>query len=402
MSFLGISKVYATPQTETYVIALDPGHGGKEDGAYYYGIKEKDANLTMAKLLKQKLEEFEGVSVVLTRSEDEVVSLSERANRAKEAEADIFISMHFNASNSHKSNGASVYVTTANTYRDDMVTLADYLLGEFEAIGLRNAGTFARVTQMNGMRHDGSFDDYYGVLRHGVNNGMPSLLIEHCYMDADEDKHFLHEKGGFDQLATADANGIAAYFGLKKKTGEKVVSKQAKVFLGTTKAQELDYFEAPSIKGIKLLDYSGKTPDLATYEVEIEDEIGISSLYMVYKNSAGNTATVSAALDKSYTTGTYQIKAYIPEGMDLETYQLCFLGAYNLSGYDAGYNYSGGNMIGFGKCDWLNTFSYSGEANLAVTQKGSISTAHAKLIDYEIEKGLRDKRNLYPMSFYPN
>ena len=59
-------------------------------------------------------------------------------------------------------------------------------------------------------------------------------------------------------------------------------------------------------------------------------------------------------------------------------------------------------MIGFGACDWLNTFSYNeSTTDLVVTTKGSLSTAHAKKIQYEIEMGLRNRKNIYPISFYP-
>ena len=383
------------------VIALDPGHGGEEDGAYYYGKKEKDINYAIAVKVKQQLEAYEGVTVVLTREKDEEVNLANRVVRAKEADADVFISLHCNASVSHKSQGASVYISTGAKWRKTLQDFADCFLGEFEAVGLGNAGTFARVTQMGGRREDGTFDDYYGVLRHSYNNGIPALLVEHCYMDSETDRIYVKDENGITQLAQADANAIAAFCGLEKADGTKVKAKHAKKYGATTRARELKYYDAPNITGIKLLSYDGKTPGIATYLVSVQDEIGITSLYLVYQNASGSSVTVPLEYRKSLTTGEWEVKAYIPENMSLETYSLCYVGAYNAAGYDAGYNLADGEMIGFGACDWLNTFSYHGEADLTVITKGSLSTAHAKKIQNEIEMGLRNRKNIYPISFYP-
>lgn len=383
------------------VIALDPGHGGEEDGAYYYGKKEKDINYAIAVKVKQQLEAYEGVTVVLTREKDEEVNLANRVVRAKEADADVFISLHCNASVSHKSQGASVYISTGAKWRKTLQDFADCFLGEFEAVGLDNAGTFARVTQMGGRREDGTFDDYYGVLRHSYNNGIPALLVEHCYMDSETDRIYVKDENGITQLAQADANAIASFCGLEKADGTKVKAKHAKAYGATTKARELKYYDAPNVTGIKLLSYDGKTPGIATYSVSVQDEIGITSLYLVYQNASGSSVTVPLEYRKSLTTGEWEVKAYIPENMSLETYSLCYVGAYNAAGYDAGYNLADGEMIGFGACDWLNTFSYHGEADLTVITKGSLSTAHARKIQNEIEMGLRNRKNIYPISFYP-
>ena len=384
------------------VIALDPGHGGEEDGAYYYGKKEKDINYAIAVKVKQLLEAYEGVTVILTREQDEEVSLANRVVRAKEAEADVFISLHCNASVSHKSQGASVYISTGAKWRKTLQDLADCFLGEFEAIGLDNAGTFARVTQMGGRRGDGTFDDYYGVLRHSYNSGIPALLVEHCYMDSEKDRAYVKDDAGITQLAQADSNAIAAFCGLKKADGTKIPAKHARKYGATTRARELKYYDAPNVTGVKLLSYDGKTPGMATYSVGVQDEVGITSMYLVYRNASGESVTIPLTCGEAMTTGHWEIKAYIPENMNLETYSLCYVGAYNAAGYDAGYNLAGGEMIGFGACDWLNTFSYNeSTTDLIVTTKGSLSTAHAKKIQYEIEMGLRNQKNIYPISFYP-
>lgn len=386
--------------TDWRVIALDPGHGGEEDGAYYYGKKEKDINYAIALSVKKQLETCEGVTVILTRGEEETVSLEERVNRAKEQDADVFVSLHCNASDSHKSKGASVYVSTGKQWRETLQQFADCFLGELEAIGLENAGTFARVTQTGGIREDGTFEDYYGVLRHAYNSGIPALLVEHCYMDSEADRMYVADQTGIEKLARADANAVAAFCGITKD-GEKVEQKHAKRYGATTKAQQLDYYEAPNVIRVQLESYDGKTPGKAVYSVTVQDEVGVSSMYLVYRSAAGETVTVNLTLGSALTTGTWQVQAYIPENMGLENYTLCYVGAYNKAGFDAGYNLLGKEMIGFGKCDWLNSFYYDGQADLQVTEKGSLSTAHANKIQYEIAVGLRNKKNLYPISFYP-
>lgn len=397
------TKVFATQITSNphLILALDPGHGGEEDGACYYGIKEKDINFAVAEKVKKELEQYSNVTVVLTRQKEETVGLFERASRARAANADILISLHFNASNSHQSRGASIYISTGENYRESLQKLADNLLGEFEALGLDNAGTFARVTQMGGRRADGTFDDYYGVLRHAYNNGMPSIIVEHCYMDSESDKVFFQSEEGLDRLAKADADGIAAYYGLIKADGSKIKAKHAKVFGGTTKAVEQNYYEAPNITGIRLMDYDGTTPGIATYEVKVEDQVGIRSIYLVYQNAEGESVTVFLNQKKGLTTGTYELKTYIPPYLSPGAYTLCYIGAYNECGYDAGYNAVRGSMIGFGKCDWLNTFSYDKEADFDIEKPKNVTKLYAVRLNRTIENGLLGKR-LHCQSVYWN
>ena len=375
------------------VIALDPGHGGEEDGANYYGIQEKDLNLKLAKMVQKKLLEYQGVNVILTREVDEDVTLWERANRASKEGADILLSMHFNASVSHKSNGASVYISTGEFYKEKLMQLGDNLLGEFEFIGLSNAGMFARVTQMNGRRSDGSFDDYYGVLRHSYNHGIPAMIIEHCYMDSEVDKDYFNTDEGLELLAQADANAIAAYYGLCKPNEVAQEAKHATVFGATTKAIERNYYEAPRLKSIFLKEYDGKTPGMATYEVEIEDGVGVSTIYLVYKNVVdGSTFTIHLNLEKSLHSGVHEVIAYFPSNLSIGECDLSYVGVYNEVGLDAGYNRYGGQMIGYGMCDWLNSFYYNGEADLNIIEKTNISPIKTDYIIDNIRKQMVYKR----------
>jgi len=93
-----------------FVIALDPGHGGRDPGAIgKKGTREKDVALSVAKKMKTLINRTSGYRAILTRDGDRFVTLRNRVKKAREAEADIFISLH--ADSFHKSNvkGASVY-----------------------------------------------------------------------------------------------------------------------------------------------------------------------------------------------------------------------------------------------------------------------------------------------------
>lgn len=78
-------------------VAVDPGHGGIDNGKVSRsGLKEKDVNLEIALLLRERLVDELGVEFVMTRTEDELVPLESRAEKANSAGADLFISIHCN------------------------------------------------------------------------------------------------------------------------------------------------------------------------------------------------------------------------------------------------------------------------------------------------------------------
>jgi N-acetylmuramoyl-L-alanine amidase len=91
-------------------VVLDPGHGGKDNGAVGpSGLKEKDVTIDIARRLAPILA-AQGVQVVLTRSDDAFVSLEERTARANAFSADLFVSIHCNASESKGRRGVEAYI----------------------------------------------------------------------------------------------------------------------------------------------------------------------------------------------------------------------------------------------------------------------------------------------------
>ena len=90
-------------------IIIDPGHGGKDPGTSYQGkLNEKDIVLNFSKVLKEKLTN-DGYRVFLTREIDKFIKLSDRVEFAKKKGADLFISIHADASKKDNVRGFSVY-----------------------------------------------------------------------------------------------------------------------------------------------------------------------------------------------------------------------------------------------------------------------------------------------------
>jgi N-acetylmuramoyl-L-alanine amidase len=101
-------------------IVLDPGHGGDKEGAHGpSGSLEKHLTLAIAKQLKAALEAKLGVRVLLTREDDRTMELDERAAFANNNKADVFISLHLNASVRSTISGTSVYYLSLSDYTDE-------------------------------------------------------------------------------------------------------------------------------------------------------------------------------------------------------------------------------------------------------------------------------------------
>jgi N-acetylmuramoyl-L-alanine amidase len=91
-------------------VVIDPGHGGKDPGARGYGgLLEKDLALSVAKLLGGRLRTDPGIEVAMTRSDDRYLSLEERTAFANAEGADLFVSVHANASTNTALRGVEVY-----------------------------------------------------------------------------------------------------------------------------------------------------------------------------------------------------------------------------------------------------------------------------------------------------
>lgn len=188
-----IGRGAETPKTVTpkakdgkFIVVIDPGHGGKDPGAVYKGVKEKDLNLDMAKRLDTLLK-AEGIKTYMTRTDDRYVGLYDRSGLANKMNADLFISIHNNAGSS-KTNGSMTLYHPSNGTAGGGLTgkdLAGIVLKEVTGkLNSKNLGTVSRPQ--------------LAVLR---TTNMPSVLVEVGYMT---------NKSEFAKLKSADYRQKAA------------------------------------------------------------------------------------------------------------------------------------------------------------------------------------------------
>lgn len=217
-------------------IVLDPGHGGKDPGAVgARGTREKDINLAVALKLKQMMEKELGVTVLMTRSDDRFVSLADRTKYANDNHADIFISIHTNASKTRSAKGLETYyLSTAITsearavealennvvelyegkgekqkYDDLAFILSDLSLTEH----LENSNHLATFVHQNLVTGTRSCDrgikqaNFY-VLRGAF---MPSILIEMGFISNGEEELLLVNKEYQDRISRTIFEGIKRF-----------------------------------------------------------------------------------------------------------------------------------------------------------------------------------------------
>lgn len=103
------------------VVVIDPGHGGKDPGALgQFKIREKDIVLSIGRELAERLNATPGIKAVMTRSTDEYLQLRERSRIAREANADLLISVHADAFTKASARGASVWALSLSGKTSEM------------------------------------------------------------------------------------------------------------------------------------------------------------------------------------------------------------------------------------------------------------------------------------------
>lgn len=222
-------------------VVLDPGHGGKDPGCTYAGYKEKDIVLSIALKLGAMIEEnLPDVKVVYTRKTDVFIGLSERGDIANRNKADLFISIHVDATDKGTSaSGSSTFVmgldkTGKNldvamrendvvSYEADYTTKYEgYVPGSAESYIIFSLMQYAYLDQsMNlaslvqkhynkntPMKDRGARQGPYLVLWRPA---MPSILTETGFLSNPDDRKFLTSKAGQEKVARSLFNAFSEY-----------------------------------------------------------------------------------------------------------------------------------------------------------------------------------------------
>jgi len=183
------------------LVCIDPGHGGSDPGTTAGAIDEKVINLDIGLKLRDILNRVPGIDVIMTRDSDKYVSLEERSRISNNAGADLFVSIHCNASSSPYAKGTETY----------------YHFQKTSNIPFAQAVHYNVVTKLEmfdrGVKPDSSlYSIGLAVLR---NTNATACLIEVGFLSNQEDESKLNNPDFRARAAEAIADGIREYSGIK-------------------------------------------------------------------------------------------------------------------------------------------------------------------------------------------
>jgi N-acetylmuramoyl-L-alanine amidase len=189
-------------------IMLDGGHGGKDGGAQGNGLSEKVLTLKICQKIKEKLEEYENITVAMTRNTDLYLDLSKRADMANRWNADAFISVHINSATTTSARGFESFIYNNSP--------------SAKTQAFQNGVHSSIVQQIkNDMSDRGKKRANFAVLRE---TNMIALLTENGFIVNGSDASKLKNDSFLEKLAQGHVNGIVSFFGLKKKEALKTSS----------------------------------------------------------------------------------------------------------------------------------------------------------------------------------
>jgi N-acetylmuramoyl-L-alanine amidase len=221
------------PTSNVRTIVVDPGHGGTEEGARgVKGTLEKSLTLAVARRLKTALETRLGARVLLTRDDDRVVALDERAAFANNNKADLFISLHANASLRRSTAGAEVFYLTLDRADEQARRVAE---SEGVAMPVFGGGTreidviLWEMAQVQHLAHSAAFAQLVEARLRGavpvspravqqaplrvlVGANMPAVLLEMGYISNPEQEAAMASAPFQARVAQALADAVAGFF----------------------------------------------------------------------------------------------------------------------------------------------------------------------------------------------
>jgi N-acetylmuramoyl-L-alanine amidase len=213
-------------------IVVDAGHGGRDPGAVgARGTKEKDVVLAMAKILAKKLEKDLGCEVIMTRTGNTFLQLEERTAIANKVKADLFISIHANASTNRRARGIETYYLNFSknakavevVARENKTSLKQ--VGDLEMI-LLDLLANSKINESSRLAAEiqkslvGQLKKHYKVKNLGVKQGpfyvllgatMPSVLVETAFLSNRGEEKLLKNRKYQERTADAIVSAVRNY-----------------------------------------------------------------------------------------------------------------------------------------------------------------------------------------------
>jgi N-acetylmuramoyl-L-alanine amidase len=228
----------ATDGGRPLLIAIDAGHGGDDPGAVGpSGVREKDVVLEVARRLAEEVRRQPGMEPLLIRDSDYFVSLANRSERARNARADLFVSIHADAFRNGSARGATVYVVSEKGASDEFakrlaerenasdliggISLGDkdpvlrrvlLDLSQSAAISASSAAGHRIIDQLERVTRMRKTDVQQAPFLVLKSPDMPSILIELAYISNPREERALRDPDQQSQLARAIHAGVVDYF----------------------------------------------------------------------------------------------------------------------------------------------------------------------------------------------
>ena len=193
-------------------IFLDPGHGGRDSGAYYYNVAEKDLNMQVYRKLRKKLEEL-GYKVLTSRDSDiDVDFITERSRMVNKTNSDIFISIHFNATGSAYSKSSGIQTYSYSDEPDYPSKINQYWHNHPDRMSESKrlaTSIHSSLLAETGAKDAGLLESSFAVLRE---TAKPAVLLELGYMDNFAENQQIQDSHYQDKLVAGIVKGIQKYY----------------------------------------------------------------------------------------------------------------------------------------------------------------------------------------------
>ena len=212
--------------SQNIVVVLDAGHDDfcRRDHPNL-GVNEQDLNLSIALACYNRLKQYNGVDVYLTRSDGTCLDPSGngdcipyRTQVASDKKADLFVSLHCNGLSGvlgESANGASVIISNSPKFNEFCTPLGNLILRNISSyLDIASNGLSVDVDESKGVYEDGSTKDRFYLISNNIDEGRPSIIVEHAFMDNIHDNAILKDEKNLKRLGEADADAIAEFYNL--------------------------------------------------------------------------------------------------------------------------------------------------------------------------------------------